>query len=70
MQKSDQAFSVRFLESLIEAQGPVTLFLINGVKLQGVINTYDDRSLGLMRDGHVQMVMFGAISTIMPKVNS
>ncbi len=55
-----------FLEHLTQRQMALTVFLINGVKLQGIITSYDDQSLLLRRDGHAQLVYKHAISTIMP----
>ena len=46
----------------------VTVFLINGVKLQGIITQQDEESLLLRRDGHTQLVYKHAVSTIMPSV--
>ena len=46
----------------------VTVFLINGVKLKGVISEYDDVSLLLSRDDNVQLVYKNAISTMMPYI--
>jgi len=45
---------------------PVTVFLINGVKLQGVITSFDNFCMMLRRDGHSQLVYKHAISTVMP----
>ena len=45
---------------------PVTVFLINGVKLQGVITWFDNFCILLRRDGQSQLVYKHAISTIMP----
>ena len=45
---------------------PVTVFLMNGVKLQGIITWFDNYSMLLKRDGHIQLVYKHAISTIMP----
>ena len=45
---------------------PVTIFLINGVKLQGVITWFDNFCVLLRRDGQSQLVYKHAISTIMP----
>ena len=45
---------------------PLTIFLVNGVKLQGVVTWFDNFSLLLRRDGHSQLVYKHAISTIMP----
>ena len=41
-------------------------FLINGVKLQGVITWFDNFCVLLRRDGQSQLVYKHAISTIMP----
>src|SRR5262245_2181620 len=45
---------------------PVTIFLVNGVKLQGVITWFDNFCLLLRRDAQSQLVYKHAISTIMP----
>ena len=44
----------------------VTVFLVNGVKLQGIITWFDNFSLLLRRDGHTQLIYKHAVSTIMP----
>ena len=55
-----------FLNTIRKDKVPVTVFLINGVKLQGVINSFDNFCLSLRRDGHVQLVYKHAVSTVMP----
>ena len=55
-----------FLNSVRKSKNPVTLFLVNGVKLQGVITWFDNFSVLLRRDGTSQLVYKHAISTIMP----
>nr|WP_040509382.1 RNA chaperone Hfq [Gluconobacter morbifer] len=55
-----------FLEHLRQTQAPVTVFLVNGVKLQGVIIQSDSQTLLLRRDNHIQLVYKHAVSTIMP----
>jgi host factor-I protein len=55
-----------FLNHIRKNKIPVTIFLINGVKLQGVISSFDNFSLLLRRDGHVQLVYKHAVSTVMP----
>ena len=55
-----------FLNTVRKAKTPVTMFLVNGVKLQGVITWFDNFSVLLRRDGHSQLVYKHAISTIMP----
>ena len=57
-----------FLTDLKEQEISVTVFLINGVKLQGIITKQDEQSLLLRRDGHTQLVYKHAVSTIMPGV--
>jgi host factor-I protein len=55
-----------FLNSLRRAKGPVTIFLIKGVKLQGAVTWFDAFSLLLRREGTSQLVYKHSISTIMP----
>ena len=55
-----------FLNSIRKEKIPVTVFLINGVKLQGIVTWFDNFSLVLKREAHVQLVYKHAISTIMP----
>ena len=55
-----------FLNDLKKNKVSVTVFLINGVKLQGIITWFDENSLLLRRDGHTQLIYKHAISTIMP----
>ena len=49
-----------------KAKIPLTIFLVNGVKLQGVVTWFDNFCVLLRRDGHSQLVYKHAISTIMP----
>ena len=55
-----------FLNSVRRAKLPVTIFLVKGVKLQGVVTWFDNFCVLLRRDGHSQLVYKHAISTIMP----
>ena len=55
-----------FLNSVRRAKLPVTVFLVKGVKLQGVVTWFDAFSLLLRRDGAAQLVYKHSISTIMP----
>ena len=55
-----------FLGNIKDNKVSVTVFLINGVKLQGLITWFDDTSLLLRRDGHTQLIYKHAVSTIMP----
>jgi len=55
-----------FLNYVRKNKVPLTIFLVNGVKLQGVVTWFDNFCLLLRRDGHSQLVYKHAISTIMP----
>jgi host factor-I protein len=55
-----------FLNHLRKNKTAVTVFLVNGVKLQGIITWFDNFSVLLRRDGHTQLVYKHAISTVMP----
>ena len=55
-----------FLNSLRRTKTPVTMFLVKGVKLQGIITWFDNFSVLLRRDGNAQLIYKHAISTIMP----
>jgi host factor-I protein len=55
-----------FLNAVRKTKTPVTMFLVNGVKLQGIITWFDNFSVLLRRDGHTQLVYKHAISTVMP----
>ena len=55
-----------FLNQLRKQKAPVTVFLVNGVKLQGIITWFDNFCILLRRDGHSQLVYKHAISTVMP----
>ena len=55
-----------FLNSVRRSRSPVTIFLVKGVKLQGVVTWFDAFSLLLRRDGASQLVYKHSISTIMP----
>lgn len=55
-----------FLNSLRKSKTPVTMFLVKGVKLQGIITWFDNFSVLLRRDGSAQLVYKHAISTVMP----
>ena len=55
-----------FLNYMRKTKTPVTMFLVKGVKLQGIITWFDNFSVLLRRDGHTQLVYKHAISTVMP----
>ena len=55
-----------FLNSVRKTKTPLTIFLVNGVKLQGVVSWFDNFCVLLRRDGQSQLVYKHAISTVMP----
>ena len=57
-----------FLNNIRKNKTPVTVFLVNGVKLQGVVTWFDNFCVFLRRDAHSQLVYKHAISTVMPSV--
>ena len=57
-----------FLNHIRKQKTPVTIFLVNGVKLQGIVTWFDNFSVLLRRDGHTQLVYKHAISTVMPSM--
>ena len=66
--RSEKAQNVQdvFLNYVRKNKTPVTVFLVNGVKLQGIITWFDNFCVLLRRDAHSQLVYKHAISTVMP----
>lgn len=66
---TEKALNVQdaFLNYVRKNRIPVTIFLINGVKLQGIVTWFDSFSLLLKREGHSQLVYKHSLSTIMPQ---
>jgi len=64
-----QSLQDTFLNYVRKQKTPQTIFLVNGVKLQGVVTWFDNFCVLLRRDGHSQLVYKHAISTIMPGRN-
>lgn len=61
-----QSLQDTFLNHVRRNKTPLTIFLVNGVKLQGIVTWFDNFCVLLRRDGHSQLVYKHAISTIMP----
>lgn len=55
-----------FLNAVRKQKISLTIFLVNGVKLTGIVTSFDNFCVLLRRDGHSQLVYKHAISTIMP----
>jgi len=66
MADKSQNLQDTFLNHVRKAKIPLTIFLVNGVKLQGIVTWFDNFCLLLRRDGHSQLVYKHAISTVMP----
>ena len=61
-----QSLQDTFLNHVRKNKISLTIFLVNGVKLQGIVSWFDNFCVLLRRDGHSQLVYKHAISTIMP----
>jgi RNA-binding protein Hfq len=55
-----------FLNHVRKAKTPLTLYLVNGIKLQGYITWFDNFSILLKRDNQLQLIYKHAVSTIQP----
>jgi len=64
--EKQQSLQDAFLNHVRKNKTPLTIFLVNGVKLQGIVTWFDNFCVLLRRDGHSQLVYKHAISTIMP----
>ena len=63
-----QALQDPFLNALRKERIPVSIYLVNGIKLQGQIDSFD-QFVVLLRNSVSQMVYKHAISTIVPARN-
>jgi len=63
-----QSLQDPFLNALRRENVPVSIFLMNGIKLQGQIDSFDQFVI-LLRNSVNQMVYKHAISTIVPERN-
>ncbi len=66
MAEKQQNLQDAFLNNVRKNKISLTIFLVNGVKLTGIVTWFDNFCLLLRRDGHSQLVYKHAISTIMP----
>lgn len=55
-----------FLTELKTKEISVTVFLVNGVKLQGIVTWFDEDTILLRRDGFTQLIYKHSVSTVMP----
>jgi len=61
-----QATQDLFLNHMRKNKVPLTMFLVNGIKLQGIVTGFDNFAVMLRRESHLQLVYKHAISTVMP----
>lgn len=66
MAERSQNLQDQFLNAVRKQKIPLTIFLVNGVKLTGVVTSFDNFCVLLRRDGSAQLVYKHAISTVMP----
>ena len=66
MLSKDKILQNSFLQTVVQEKAPVTVFLVNGVKLEGVIAGFDHFVIFLCRDSQMQMVYKHAVSTLLP----
>lgn len=66
MAEKQQNIQDVFLNTLRKKKVPVTIFLSNGVKLQGNITGFDNFSVLLRRGPQVQLVYKHTIATVVP----
>ncbi|KGP76282.1 RNA-binding protein Hfq [Desulfosporosinus sp. Tol-M] len=66
MNKSPINLQDTFLNQTRKENLPVTIYLVNGFQLKGIIKGFDNFTVVIEFDGRQQMVYKHAISTIMP----
>ena len=62
----DETMQDQFLRQLSLERTPVTVFLVNGFQIRGVVTGSDSFSVFMLSDGKQEMIYKHAISTIMP----
>lgn len=62
----NQNFQDGFLNALRKKKLPVTVYLINGVKLQGIVGSFDNFCVTLRRGPQMQLIYKHAIATVVP----
>ena len=65
-QEKKQNIQDLFLNTVRKNKAPLTMYLVNGIKLQGIVVSFDNFCVMVRRDSHLQLVYKHAISTIMP----
>ena len=66
MAPSDKGLQTAFLDNISTNQVPVSVFLLNGVRLQGIVISHDDFTLQIIHQGQAQTIYKHAIASIAP----
>lgn len=61
----EESLEGMFLEHLLENKVEISIYLVNGIRLKGVIRKFNNRVI-LLRNGNIQLIRLDAVSTIMP----
>lgn len=65
----EHSYQDSFLTRARASRMPVTMFLVNGFQMRGIIEAFDVFTVLLLSDGRQSLVFKHAISTIMPLQN-
>ena len=65
MSEKGQVLQEPFLNALRKERVPVSIYLVNGIKLQGLIDSFDQFVI-LLKNSVSQMIYKHAVSTIVP----
>jgi host factor-I protein len=57
-----------FLQKAADTAVPVAVYLVNGIKLQGQVDSFDDHVI-MLKSSITQMIYKHAVSTIVPSQN-
>lgn len=70
--EKDTPLSVQdiFFNHACKNKTPINVFLVNSIKLQGIIKAFDDSSILLTRDGQFNLIYKHSISTVMSQASS
>ena len=66
MMKNEISYQDTFLARARQRRSPVTVFLVNGFQMRGIVDGFDVFTVVLQSDGKQNLIYKHAISTIMP----
>lgn len=64
----DDNLEGKFLEHLQKKEIEISIYLVNGIRLKGIIHKFN-KNIVLLRNGNIQMIRLDAISTVMPAIS-